>query len=72
MGVFVFVDVAEPATMVALTDAIVLPKISADTTAMDKTKVSTRFIKQIIILMLFYIDTIVHVNMIDLCSSYNY
>jgi hypothetical protein len=54
--------------MIASTDAIVLPKIIADTTAMDKPKVSTRFIKEIRNLMLFYIDTIVHLDILDLYS----
>lgn len=47
IGVFVFVDVAEAAAVAAFADASVPLETSEDTTAIDMSKVTSLFIKDI-------------------------
>ena len=47
IGVFVFVDVAEAAAVAAFTDAIVPLETSEDTIAIDMSKVTSLFIKEV-------------------------
>lgn len=71
IGVFVFVDVAEAAAVAAFADTSVPLETSEDTTAIDMSKVTSLFIKEIKEWYIFYFDVIVHIDPIDLYSLYD-